>query len=63
MTRSYRARRSTQPIALPRQRRRDPDPRIDSKTFTCYRLVKDEGELVAIELVHSSARMFAFTDA
>lgn len=62
MTRSFRARRNTQPIVVaPKRRRRDPV--IGTRTFTCFRLVPDEGELVPIELIASNARMFAFTDA
>jgi hypothetical protein len=61
MTRSFRARRNTQPMILPRRRRRD--PLIGTRTFTCFRLVPDDGELVPIELISSTARMFAFTEA
>lgn len=44
---------------LPRRR----DPAIDSRSFTCFRLVPDDGAFVAIELVNTGARMFAFTNA
>ena len=60
MTRLYRARRITQPLrVLPRRR----DPSIDSRSFTCFRLVPDEGNVVPIELVNSNSRMFVFTKA
>jgi hypothetical protein len=58
MTRSYRARRITQPMPVIRRRR---DPAIGTRSFTCFRLVPDDDTFVAIELVNSSARMFAFT--
>jgi len=59
MTRSFRARRNTQPIIAPRPRRRDPE--IGTRSFTCFRLVPEQGSLVPIELIASNARMFAFT--
>lgn len=61
MTRQFRARRITQPVAVVRARRDRRDPLIDSRSFTCFRLVPDEDTLHAIELVQSSARMFVFT--
>ncbi|HUS28800.1 MAG TPA: hypothetical protein VMZ53_09825 [Kofleriaceae bacterium] len=60
MTRSFRARRITQPIAVIRRRR---DLQLGTRSFTCFRLVPDGGALHPIELVHSTARMFAFTEA
>jgi hypothetical protein len=59
MTRSYRVRRITQPIPVVRRRQREPS--IATRSFTCFRLVPDEGRLIPIELVHTTARMFAFT--
>jgi hypothetical protein len=57
MTRSYvRASRTTQPIRIPRRR----DPVVEDLGFTCYRLVPSHQGLVAIELVSSNNRMFAF---
>jgi hypothetical protein len=58
MTRSYRRRAITEPIAIVVR----PRPAvIDSKDFTCFRLVRthDDG-LVPMELSYSSNRMFAF---
>jgi hypothetical protein len=61
MTRSYRLRnRITQPIPVV-VRRRLRDPAIDDRSFTCFRLVPEQGALQPIELVHSTARMFVFT--
>lgn len=62
MTRSYRPRnRITQPIPVVVKPRRRRDPAIEDRSFTCFRLVPELGELHPIELVQSSARMFAFT--
>lgn len=58
MTGSYRIRRITQPIALFTRPR---DPAIDSRAFTCYRLVTAGDVLVALQLQHSDNRMFAFS--
>lgn len=61
MTRSYRPRnRITRPIPVVIQRRRR-DPAVEDRSFTCFRLVPEQGELQPIELVQSTARMFAFT--
>jgi hypothetical protein len=59
MTRSYapRSRRLTQPLRVVRYPR---DPAIDDLGFTCFRLVPSPDGLAPIELVASSARMFAF---
>jgi hypothetical protein len=59
MTRSYRRRATTEPIAIPT--RRDRPAVVDSKVFTCFRLVRthDDG-LVPMELSYSSNRMFTF---
>jgi hypothetical protein len=61
MTRSYRRRATTEPIAIVTTRPRPAE--IDSKEFTCFRLVRthDDG-LVPMELTYSSNRMFAFVN-
>jgi hypothetical protein len=57
MTRSYRARRVTRPLPLGGRSR---DPAIDLRTFTCFRLVTDGEDVVALRLHRSDARMFVF---
>ena len=60
MTRSYRRRAITEPIAIVVR----PRPVvIDDKTFTCFRIVRAlDDTLTSMELSYSSARMFAFVN-
>jgi hypothetical protein len=57
MTRSYRARRITQPIALVSRPR---DPAIDMHSFQCFKLVAAGETLVALRVHRTDNRMFAF---
>jgi hypothetical protein len=58
MTRSYRRRSITEPIAIVTRPR---PAEIDSKVFTCFRLVRAlDDTLTPMELSYSSARMFSF---
>jgi hypothetical protein len=57
MTRSFRARRITQPLGLISRPR---DPAIDSHTFMCFRLVDGAERVVAMRVHHSDNRMFVF---
>jgi len=59
MTRSYRRRAITEPIAIITPRPRPAE--IEDKTFTCFRIVRAlDDSLTSMELSYSSARMFAF---
>jgi len=42
---------------LPRLR----DPAIDSRTFTCFRLVPNGDHIVPLQVYRSHTRMFIFT--
>jgi hypothetical protein len=58
MTRSYRRRAITEPIAINARPRPDA---VDSKVFTCFRLVRAlDDTLTPMELSYCSNRMFAF---
>ncbi len=59
MTRSYKASRITQPIAIQRPRPIR-DPSISMVRFTCFRLVPAGDDLIAIELHYTTTRMAAF---
>lgn len=59
MTRSYRRRAITEPIAIVRPR----PTVIEDKTFTCFRIVRAlDDSLTSMELSFSSARMFKFVN-
>jgi hypothetical protein len=57
MTRSYRPRRITRPIAVAR---RPQSAHVTASSFACFRLVPTSDGLQPVQLAYSSARMAAF---
>lgn len=57
MTRSYSARRITQPLPVVR---RPPPEHVTAKSFACFRLVRTSDGLQPVELVYGSGRMAVF---
>ncbi len=57
MTRSYRPRRITQPIAVARRPR---PAHVNASSFACFRLVTTSDGLQPVELVYGSGRMAIF---